>query len=296
MRKTLRASTRGGGLPPGTPAPGAIEEFAGAGGRRLRYRVVAPEGAPTSRLLYLHGIESHGAWFLPAAFRLSAHGCITYLIDRRGSGLNLDPTPGDAPSARVLLEDIRLFRWHLGDPELHLIGLSWGGKLASAAAIDEPRRLKSLTLVTPGLKSRLDLPLRHKAALALGLLAGGRNRIPLPIESEMFTRDPVHLDFVRHDPWRLHEVTGRFLMADLRLGRMIARRFRGLRLPVLALLAGRDRIVDNEGVLKLLRSLPAGQARVRIVPEAIHSLQFDELDLLVEEIAAFLNESEGGGT
>jgi alpha-beta hydrolase superfamily lysophospholipase len=281
-------------LPPGTPAPGAIEDYTGAGGRRLSYRIVAPASAPTRHLLYLHGIESHGAWFLPAAFRLRDQGCVTYLVDRRGSGLNREPDPGDAPSARVLLEDVRLFRRHIGDPELHLIGLSWGGKLASAVAIDEPRGLRSLILVTPGLKSRLDLPVRHRMALLCGLLGGGRNRIPLPIESWMFSRDRAHLDFIRDDPWRLHRVTGRFLLANLRLGRMIACGFRGLRLPVLVFLAGRDRIVDNEGVMKLILSLPAGQARVRTAWDAIHSLQFDEQDLLIEETVAFLNELGGG--
>jgi pimeloyl-ACP methyl ester carboxylesterase len=280
-------------LPPGAHA-GVLQEFTGAGGRRLRYRIIASAGTPRRRLLYLHGIESHGAWFLPAALELSGRGCVTYLLDRRGSGLNRSPDPGDAPSARVLLEYVRRFRRHLGNPELHLVGLSWGGKLACAAALDEPRRLKSLILVTPGLRSRLDLTRWQKLALVAGLLAGGRNRLSLPITSEMFTRDSLYLDFIRKDPWRLRRVTGRFLIASLRLERRIARRFRDLRLPVLVFLAGRDPIVDNERVLELIASLPAGQARVRTVPEAVHSLQFDEQELLVEETAAFLERLEGG--
>lgn len=78
----------------------------GAGSRSLRYRVVR---APAERhaLLYLHGIESHGAWFLAAARGLAERGCTTYLLDRRGSGLNCDGQVGDAESADELLEDVR---------------------------------------------------------------------------------------------------------------------------------------------------------------------------------------------
>src|SRR5262245_35508632 len=95
-------------LPPDTPGPGRIGSFEGAGGRLLRYRAVEPS-QPRHRLLYLHGIESHGGWFLPAAQLLAKSGCATWLPDRRGSGLNCGEGPGDAPSAAVLLEDLRRF-------------------------------------------------------------------------------------------------------------------------------------------------------------------------------------------
>ena len=51
---------------PGVRARCEIGTYTGAGGRELRYGVVR---APDERrvLLYLHGIESHGGWFLAAA-------------------------------------------------------------------------------------------------------------------------------------------------------------------------------------------------------------------------------------
>jgi pimeloyl-ACP methyl ester carboxylesterase len=239
----------------------------------------------------VNGIESHGAWFLPAAFRLRDRGCTTWLLDRRGSGLNLDPDPGDVPAALVLLEDLRRFRVHLGDPPVHLAGLSWGGKLALAAALDRPAGTRGLILVTPGLRARVGLPLRSKAALALGLLLGGRNRIPVPIEPEMFTRTPRFLEFIEQDPLRLRRVTGRFLVAGLALERWIDRRIRELDAPVLLFLAGADRIVDNRRVLEVLAPLRPGQLRVQVREGASHSLQFDHLDWLVEAIAGFLEEA-----
>jgi acylglycerol lipase len=278
-------------LPPGTANPGQIGTFEGSGGRSLYYRILGSARA-RHHLLYLHGIESHGAWFLPAATRLlEEFGCTTYLLDRRGSGLNMSPSPGDVSSARVLLEDVQQFRRTLGHP-LHLVGLSWGGKLAAAVAIDQPDGLRSLTLITPGLRYRTDLPLLVKAGVFLSLLAGGRNHFKIPIEPEMFTHTPRFLDFIRNDPWRLHEVTARFLIGSLILDWMVARKVDELRQPILLFLAGHDPIIDNRGVLDLLSAVKS-QVRLQLFDNAIHAIQFDQMEFMVHRIGAFLQEVEG---
>jgi alpha-beta hydrolase superfamily lysophospholipase len=291
----MTAPDEEGALPPHTPGPGRIGGFEGAGKRWLHYRIVEPPD-PRHRLLYLHGIESHGGWFLPAAHLLRERGCASYLLDRRGSGLNRGQTPGDAPSAGVLLEDIRLFRRHLsGGPDVHLVGLSWGGKLALAAAIDDPQAIRSVILITPGLRTRLSLSPSSVAALLLGLLGGGRNSIKLPLEPEMFTDSPELLEFIRRDPLRLRRVTGRFLMASRALDRLIARRIGEIHLPILLILAGKDRIIDNEGVLEVLSHLRPGQLLLRRYEEAIHSIQFDQLEPLAQDMTAFLRQADREG-
>jgi acylglycerol lipase len=278
-------------LPPGTIDPGRIESFEGSGGRWLRYRVVASQPA-RYHLLYLHGIESHSAWFLPAAASLRELGFTTYLLDRRGSGLNMNPLPGDASSARVLLEDVRRFRRQLGDPKLHLLGLSWGGKLAAAVALDQPEGLRSLILITPGLCSKRDLSLSSKANVLLSLLVGGQSLFKVPIEPEMFTHTPRFLDFIRTDPWRLQKVTARFLLTSRVLDRMIAKRIANLRLPILLFLAGKDLIIDNRGVQDLLSAVK-NQVRVQIFDDAIHAIQFDQMERMVRGIGSFVEEVDG---
>lgn len=276
-------------LPPGAHDGGSVRGYLAADGRTLRYRMVEAARA-RHRLLYLHGIESHGTWFLPTAEHLAAAGCTTYLLDRRGSGLNRDTAPGDARSARELLDDVRAMRAHLALSRLHLVGLSWGGKLATAVALHQAEGLASLTLITPGLCPRIDLSVPQKLAVLAGLALGGTNRLRLPITPEMFTTDPKLLAFIESDPWRLHAATGRFLWASRAFDRIVRARIGALDLRVLLFLAGHDRIVDNARVLDLLGALPAGRLRTSLFPEATHSLQLEAPERLARDIAAFLDE------
>jgi alpha-beta hydrolase superfamily lysophospholipase len=273
-------------LPPGARAPAEVRSFAASDGRRLRYWSVA--AAPERhRILYVHGIESHGTWFLPAAAALRERGCTTFLLDRRGSGLNREPSPGEAVSPATLLDDLRGFREAIGDPPMHLAGLSWGGKLACAAALDQPRGLRTLALITPGLCSLVDLRPGAKLAMAAGLvLRRGRNRIRVPIEPEMFTTTPALLDFIRNDPWRTKHVSARLLWSGTRLDRKVRRGIAALELPVLLVLAGRERIVDNAAVLALLQQLPPGRLSVRTYAEATHSVQLEQTGRLAGDMAA----------
>lgn len=267
--------------------------YAGAGGTELRYRVIR---ASRERhvLLYLHGIESHGAWFLSAARGLADRGCTTYLLDRRGSGLNRDGQQdhdGDAESAEVLLEDVRRFRAHARLAPVVHVGLSWGGKLAVAAALDEPAGVRALVLITPGLVPRVDLSLRNKVRALASLTHGGHAPIELPIEPEMFTRTPRWLDYIEHDPDRLTAVTARFLLASRSLDRRLRDNGAALTAPVLLFLAGHDRIIDNERTLALLRRLSRAGLRVARYEDSTHSIQFDDTTRLVQDVSAFLEEA-----
>ncbi len=278
-------------LPPGTTLTGRIDTYPGWGARALRYRIIEP-AAPRGRLVYLHGIESHGAWFLPAAAGLRRHGYATYLLDRRGSGLNRQVVPGDAPSAAALIDDVHHFRQWLGGGPVHLAGLSWGGKLALAAALDYPADWRSVTLITPGLVARVSLPLRHRCAVLLSMIGGGERLVPVPIRPEMFTTTPRFLRFIRGDPWRLRRVSARFCLASRALDRRLARPSARLATPLLVMLAGRDRIIDNAGVASLVGRL-GPDAEITCFDGAEHAVQFDRTPEMVDRMVRLLDGPAG---
>src|SRR4051794_41222112 len=113
--------------------PPNIEFYTAGGGRRLAVRVWRTAEPALARIVFLHGITSHGGWYEQIAYHLAAMGLDVHFLDRRGSGLNAEH-PGDVDDWRTWVEDVGAYLIvERGAPTV-LCGISWGGKLAPAVA------------------------------------------------------------------------------------------------------------------------------------------------------------------
>ncbi len=241
-----------------------------------RWRANPARGA----VLYLHGIQSHGGWYEGSGSHLAEAGYDVLMPDRRGSGHNAQDR-GHADSPRRLLDDVRelvdLLRHESGRAEVHVIGVSWGGKLATAAAASGVEGIASLTLVAPGVFPRVDLPKMEKVRVAWSLLADPHRTFAIPLDDErLFTSNPDRIAFVRNDPLRLRELTGAFLITSRRLDRMaqglVDSAWRG---PVHLLLAGHDPIIDNDRTRTWHSRLASNRRRLSEFADGHHTLEFD---------------------
>jgi alpha-beta hydrolase superfamily lysophospholipase len=181
--------------------------------------------SPRGGVLYLHGIQSHGLWFEASARRLAEAGYAVLLPDRRGSGRN-ELDRGDVPSARRWLRDCAecLDELHVrtGLTRFHIVGVSWGGKLALGVYRHSPERVSGLSLIAPGLFPRVDLPFMEKVRVGWAALTARRALFDIPLnEPELFTATPRWQEFIRGDPLRLRQVTAQFLLASRRLDRYV---------------------------------------------------------------------------
>jgi acylglycerol lipase len=231
-------------------------------------------------VLYLHGIQSHGGWYEASASHLSDRGYAVLLPDRRGSGLNQQDR-GHTPSARRLFQDVVELLNELqrlaGDETSHLLGVSWGGKLALAAYRYAPTRIQSLSLVAPGLFPIVDLPLLQKVRVGLSILAAPRARFEIPLnDPELFTANPGRQRFIRDDPLKLTQVSASFLIASRQLDRYgLALRKTAPGCPLRVLLAGHDRIIDNTRTRDFVRRLRWPHRSIVTYPNAHHTLEFE---------------------
>ena len=253
-------------------------------------------------VLYLHGIQSHPGWFAGSAAAIARFGWRVFQVTRRGSGEN-GADRGHVRSARGLISDVhaaaRLAMERTGKESLHLLGVSWGGKLAACCAANAAWRdqLASLTLVAPGIAPRVDVSSATKLAIGLCLLAAPHRRFDIPLgEPEMFTDNEPMLRYLRNDGFALHRATARFLYASSRLDRMLRRARRGcISAPTTLLLADRDRIIDNERTQRVIEHLTDGRAEVRNFPAA-HVLEFEpDPTFLHEALIEALSRSERDG-
>lgn len=250
-------------------------------------------------VLYLHGIQSHSGWFLESARRLAEAGLCVLMPDRRGSGRNREAR-GDAPSAERLIRDVCEAASHLRKivpsiAPIHLLGVSWGGKLALAAVMHLPSRPASVVLVAPGLFPRVGLTVRERLLAAMSLF--GRNaRLPIPLDDPaLFTADPAWQGFIRQDPERLREVTGRFCLASRRLDALARRACPGC--GVHLFLAGRDRIIDTEQTARWARRALGDVAHLHMFPDAEHTLEFEPCrEQYFALLGSVLRRGAGSGT
>lgn len=260
-------------------------------GKPLGYvRYYRPGRQAATALVYMHGITSHGAWFGEAADRLAAGGLDVFCLDRRGSGINRENRgypSGHVDSYETLLGDLHAFlqKIRLEYRRVFLVGLSWGANLAMGNSLTQPKDCDGLVLVTPGLRSRL------KPGLGLALkvlLSPSQTPVRIPIDPEMLTVQPTLQQRIASDPLRLRYVTAGFLLEHRKLLERIDRDIARNRHPVLLVLAGKDRIIDNEGVIRVL--LRGGQERLDIIlySEQTHSLQLDIPERLTAAIQSWV--------
>lgn len=264
-------------------------------GYELRGRLWPPS-RPTSdsAIVYLHGIQSHGGWFEWSASLLASGGAPVLLPDRRGSGLNA-AARGDTPAAQRWLDDLdELADWaatEFGVRRCAVVGVSWGGKLALAWALQRPQRVSRLLLIAPGLFPAVDVTLLTRLRIGLALLTAPRRPFGIPLDDPaLFTDSPEGRAFIAGDPLKLTQATARFFYESARLDRQLARTPAGtLQPPVRLLLAGRDRIICNESTVAWLRRIAIQRPEIHSDPDAAHTLEFElERTTLEEQLTLWL--------
>ncbi|HOJ75387.1 MAG TPA: alpha/beta fold hydrolase [Phycisphaerae bacterium] len=252
-------------------------------------------------VLYLHGIQSHGAWFLASAQRLADAGFAVLMPDRRGSGRNPQDR-GHAPSAERLLADLDEcadeLRGRTGCERLHIVAVSWGGKLALAFADRRPERVASIALVAPGLFPAVDIPTSQKVRVGLSALVGGRALFDIPLEDPaLFTAQPDWQEFIRTDELTLRKVSSQFLITSRRLD-ALAQRVAARRTgpPLCLFLAGQDRIINNHATREFVRKLSWPERRIIEYEHAHHTLEFEpDPGAYFDDLQRWLSEQTAAG-
>src|SRR5580693_1096052 len=108
-------------------------------GRNITYDLVGPAGAPV--VCMTHSLASDGGMWAEQVPPLLAAGFRVLRIDMRGHG-GSDPVPGDYTMSQ-LAGDVAGVLDKLGLARVHYIGLSIGGMLGQAFAIEHGARLIS---------------------------------------------------------------------------------------------------------------------------------------------------------
>jgi alpha-beta hydrolase superfamily lysophospholipase len=126
-----------------------------------------------------------------------------------------------------------------------------------------------------------------------------RVRFPIPLNDvELFTDNQAMREYLRRDAFRLHRATARFLFGSRWLDRRLVRAGANcLPMPTTLLLAGQDRIIDNERTRARVETLAGKTLRV-IELDGAHTLEFEPdpthfFEALVQAVARGEAETPG---
>jgi alpha-beta hydrolase superfamily lysophospholipase len=231
-------------------------------------------GTPLGSIVLLHGIQSHGGWYLNSCARLADAGFEVWLPDRRGSGKNL-ANRGDAPSFRRLVDDAAEIMQRTKPPRF-LAGISWGGKLAVAMQRRHSRLSDGLILITPGLCQRVGLPFRDRLSVFFSRWVAPTKLFPIPLnDPSLFTKNSEFQRFIRHDPVGLQMATARLLFESARLDIYNRWAAKHVTCPTLVLFAEHDRIIDNAKTRRFVARFPSRDVTIREYRGAHHTLEFE---------------------
>ncbi len=259
---------------------GRLHSIVASDGTTLVYRLFpASTDPPRAVVIHLHGIQSHGAWYVDTAVELARHGYSVYLSDRRGSGLN-PGSRGFFRSRQQLLDDLRrlieMSRSDYPERPVVLIGSCWGAKLAVAYALREQDRLAGLVLISPALAQKVDLPLSDKLKVAVGNVIAPHTQVPIPLTPEMFTANPGFLQFIKEDSLSLRTVSARFFFETFLWDRSLIKQPRNLALPLLVMQSKKDPIVDEKKIQRWFDHVASKNKRYVLYPDFGHLLDFED--------------------
>jgi len=277
-----------------TEAGSLVRSFVASDGYALHVRIWPAVAEPRGQVVVLHGVQSHGGWYHGLGRSLAAAGYTVSFPDRRGSGANVHDR-GHTRSARRLNLDLaewlREVRSEHPRLPVALAGISWGAKLAMIAAARYPKLVDALALICPGLHPRLGVSRNERLQIAWAFLTNRKRRFPIPLsDPALFTANPQAQAFIASDPYSIREGTAGLMAASFIIDRLVALAPSRVQQPALLMLAGQDRIVDNQRTLAYFERLASTERQVIEYPDGHHTLEFDpEPDRYAADLVDWLN-------
>jgi L-alanine-DL-glutamate epimerase-like enolase superfamily enzyme/pimeloyl-ACP methyl ester carboxylesterase len=251
-------------------------------------------------LLILHGGMSHSGWQAPLAKELRAISTDLTVVaaDRRGCGLN--EKPGDLNSVELVIDDVVKHIEFLKQSfkRVHLAGWCQGCQYASVASARLGNTLSSLILLTPGLfwneRFRSVISIAEKIVFKMiseFKLKPDRNHacIPIPMEATDFTFSEEWLDFIENDKLKTTKITLKTASIMDEIQELSWSAILRNSLPVLAILAKKDRIVDNDKFQQVMGHMFSEGNQNRLVMfNSAHAIQFEMPKEVANEILRFI--------
>lgn len=263
-----------------TVTPAKEGEFTGQGGLRLYWRAWLPDGDVRAVLIVTHGYGEHGGRYGSLVEFLLSRGLAIYALDQRGHGRSEGPR-GHAGRFSEFVDDLHAFRVRVeqGEPgtPLFMLGHSLGGLIVARYLLKHSSGLAGAVLSSPALRLAERPPRRLRwFARALSTVAP-RTSVQTDVRPEFLSHDPAIGRAYATDPLVHRRATARFFTEFQLAMRDVEDRAPEIRLPILVLQAGDDRLVDVRATEEFAGKAGSTAKEVHVYPGLFHEI-FNEID------------------
>jgi alpha-beta hydrolase superfamily lysophospholipase len=282
-----------------------IEKLTCCDGKARSMHIWEP-GKPERVFLAVHGALDNGGNFCITAFWFRDHGIATVACDQQGHDHQGPDHPTRVIISRfeVFLEDLeRMVTWVKDRyPELpvYILAHSAGGLIATHFGIRKAEAaagIRGFILSAPYYVNAVKTPPLMKQLA--GILSAIVPRLNIPIENFLphVSHDPEiyerHISDVR-EGFKVTRVSARFGGELLKAQAWIPGNISRWTHPMLAIIAGDDKVADAPAAMRLLGEIPSGLLTELYYPENYHE-NFNELNRneIFAEILQWVEQLEG---
>lgn len=250
-----------------------VEFWTAADGARLALRRARADGRPRGSLILLHGFGDHSGRFGEVAPWFAARGVGVWALDQRGHGRSPGKRGHVSRFAQFVSDVAALRKLVAGEetaPQL-LMGHSVGGTIVLRYLETAPENLAGAIVSSPFLTAQMRVPgwRRALAHVLVDVLPG----VPVAMGLDLahLSTDPRVGQAAKSDPLYHRVMTPRAYHEILRAQHAVVAEGDRIRVPVLFLLAGDDRIASCAASEAFARSL-AGDVTVRVYDGFFHEV------------------------
>lgn len=277
-----------------------IGVFEGCHGVEIVYGIREVE-AEKGVVIIVNGRNETFAKYRAVINELSAAGFTVYSYDHRGQGFSgrqlADPHKGHVESFDDYVTDLHFFLKHIVSRRPHdsclVLAHSMGGTITLLHELRYPGSFAGIVMTSPMLGfSTAPWPAFLVSPLLSLLDALGRSRSYIigggPFKPEPFTDDNTLTSdresytnnqqlMIDHPRIQLGSPTNAWVKQSLAAIEEILAGAENLRLPIMILQAGADRVVDNKAQDLFCRR--AGNCELQVIPEARHEILMEKYEL-----------------
>lgn len=237
-----------------------------------RYERAAQTGRERT-LMIVHGLSEHGGRYEHVAEMIAPLGWNVIITDLRGHGRSTG-VPTHVADFGHYLNDLSVVYNHFGlVPETTaMVGHSMGGLVATRFAQRHPDRLAALVLMSPLLGVAVRVPNLTIGMGRMVSVVAPRTRFRSRVRSSDTTCNPVAIERRAKDPYQYNSVTAGWYFAMKSALQSAWDDAPKLRLPLLVMQAGEDRIVDPQAPEMWLAKTASTDKTFRCLPNSLHEL------------------------